>query len=118
MTVYDRFLSQLVDMADYDPAKNQSPMAQVLAAPLAAAQQRGLLRPDLASSDVLIACRMLASDWKLDAQLDDQADFGTAFGQRFALLSRGLRAMGDDHAWRPGDKQERPAGSNIFGVEP
>ncbi len=87
MMVYDRFLSQLVDMADYDAAKNQSRMAQVLALPLAAAQERGLLRADLTGADVLMACRMLASNWKLD----DRADFDTAFGPRFALLMRGLR---------------------------
>ncbi len=88
MMVYDRFLSHLVDMADYDAAKNQSRMAQVLALPLAAAQERGLLRSDLTSADVLMACRMLASNWKLD----DHADFETAFSSRFALLTRGLRS--------------------------
>ncbi len=91
MMVYDRFLSQLVDMADYDAAKNQARMAHVLAAPLAAAQARGLLRCDLTSADVLMACRMLASNWKLD----DQADFATAFAQRLALLTRGLGTAED-----------------------
>lgn len=86
MMVYDRFLSQLVDMDDYDAATNQSRMAHVLAGPLTIAQNRGLLRADLTSADVLMACRMLASNWKLD----DQTDFATAFDYRFALLTRGL----------------------------
>lgn len=88
MMVYDRFLGQLVDMADYDAAKNQAHMADVLSTPLAAAQEQGLLRPDLTSADVLMACRMLASNWKLD----DVSDFEAAFRQRLALLTRGLHA--------------------------
>ena len=87
MTVYDSFLLRLAGMADYDAAKNQSRMAEVLAGPLAAAQERNLLRPDLTTNDVLVACRMLTSHWKLD----NQADFGAAFDQRLALLLRGLR---------------------------
>ena len=88
MMVYDRFLSQLVDMADYDAAKNQARMAEALAAPLADAQRCGLLGADLTSADVLMACRMLASNWKLD----DAIDFDRTFERRLWLLMRGLRA--------------------------
>ncbi len=87
MMVYDRVLVQLADMADYDAAKNEAPMVEVLAGPLAAAQDRGLLRPDLTGSDILMACRMLASHWKLDAQVD----FQTAFDRRLSLIVQGLR---------------------------
>ena len=90
MMIYDRFLSQLVDMTDYDAAKNQSRMARVLADPLANAKHRGLLRSDLTSSDVLMACRMLASNWKLD----DERDFESSFHKRLSLLTRGLHAGG------------------------
>lgn len=39
-------------------------------------------------------------------------------GERFFTRLR-HPATGDDHAWRPDDKQERPAGSDVFGkVEP
>ena len=39
-------------------------------------------------------------------------------GERFFTRLR-HPATGDDHAWRQGDKQERSAGSNVFGkVEP
>ena len=86
MMVYDKFLIKLADMADYDAEKNQSRIAEVLVGPLAAAQERDLLRPDLTPKDVLMACRMLASNWKLD----NQADFRTAFDQRLTLLTRGL----------------------------
>ncbi|TXM99035.1 helix-turn-helix transcriptional regulator [Methylobacterium sp. WL64] len=88
MRVYDKFLASLVDMPDYDAAKNQSRMASVLAGPLTTAQRRGVLHLDLTPEDVLVACRMLASHWKLD----DEADFERVFERRFALLARGLLA--------------------------
>ena len=88
MRVYDKFLASLVDMPDYDAAKNQRRMALILAGPLAHAQERGVLHVDLKPEDVLVACRMLASHWKLD----DEADFQHVFERRFALLARGLLA--------------------------
>lgn len=87
MTVYDRFLTRLADMADYDGATNQARMAEVLDAPVAHAKARGLLRAELTPGDVLIACRMLASHWKLD----DARDFDAAFARRLALLDLGPR---------------------------
>ena len=39
MRVYDTFLVRLVEMPDYDGAKNQERMASILAGPLAAAQR-------------------------------------------------------------------------------
>lgn len=88
MMVYEKFLVQLADMADYDAAKNETRMADVLSEHLAAAQDRGLLRGDLTGSDILMLCRMLASHWKLDAK----ADFKTAFDKRLSLLLHGLAA--------------------------
>ncbi len=90
MMIYDKFLVQLADMADYDAETNEARMINVLAPHLSAAQARGLLRRDLTGSDILVACRMLASHWKLDAK----ADFKTAFYQRLSLLLRGLSAAG------------------------
>lgn len=94
MRVYDRFLSRLVEMPDYDGARNQERMAAILAEPLADAQRRGALRAELTPADVLIACRMLASHWKLD----DQADFARAFDRRLALLMRGLQVDPNPHS--------------------
>ena len=88
MMVYSRFLDQLVDMADYDAAKNQQRMADALAGPLAHAQRLGLLRADLTGADILMACRMLAAHWKLD----EQPDFESAFKTRLSLITRGLGA--------------------------
>ena len=41
MIVYDRFLSKLVDMADYDAVKNQQRMADALSEPMTHAQHPG-----------------------------------------------------------------------------
>ena len=90
MMIYDKFLVQLADMADYDAATAEARMSGVLAPHLADAQMRGLLHQDLTGSDILVACRMLASHWKLDAR----ADFQTALDQRLTLLLRGLSAPG------------------------
>jgi len=90
MVVYDKFLLELAVMPDYDAEKNQTRMAQTLAAPLAAAQAQGRLRPDLTSEDILTACRMLASHWLLDAQ----SSFDETFRRRFALLWGGLAGSG------------------------
>ena len=73
--VYDKFLIALVDMDDYEAEKNQLRMTTVIAAPLAAAQASGRLHPTLTGDDILVACRMLASHWKLD----DEPDFDRGF---------------------------------------
>ena len=94
MMVYDKFLIELAATADYDAEKNQIRMAQALAAPLAAAQAQGRLRPDLTSDDMLTACRMLASHWRLDTP----SDFEATFQRRFSLLTRGLAGDGEPMA--------------------
>ena len=86
MMVYDKFLISLADMPDYDAAGNEVRMVGLIAAPLAAAQAQGALRPELEAGDILMACRMLASNWRLDAQ----ADASKAFERRFALMMQGL----------------------------
>jgi AcrR family transcriptional regulator len=86
MMVYDKFLISLADMPDYDAIGNEARMVGLIAAPLAAAQAQGALRPELAAGDILMACRMLASNWRLDAQ----ADAAKAFERRFALMMQGL----------------------------
>ena len=101
MIVYDKFLLELVMMPDYDAEKNQARMAQALTAPLATAQAAGRLRPDLTSDDVLTACRMLASQWRLDAQ----PDFDATFDRRFKLLMHGLG--GSDHLEPPRGSETR-----------
>lgn len=86
MMVYEKFLIQLADMADYDAAKNEARMTDVLSEHLVTAQNSGVLRPDLTGSDILMVCRMLASHWKLDAT----ASFKMAFDKRLSLLLQGL----------------------------
>ncbi len=88
MMVYDKFLVLLATMADYDAAKNEARMVEAITAPLAAAQRAGLLHPRLTGGDILMACRMLASHLRLDAE----PDFAKAFGRRLDLIMRGLGA--------------------------
>jgi AcrR family transcriptional regulator len=90
MVIYDKFLLELAAMADYDAEKNQVRMAQALAAPLASAQAKGRLRRDLTSDDVLTACRMLASHWRLDAA----STFEATFERRLSILMGGLAGGG------------------------
>jgi AcrR family transcriptional regulator len=86
MMVYDKFLISLADMPDYDAAGNEARMVGLIAAPLAAAQAKGVLRPGLNAGDILMACRMLASNWRLDAQ----PDVTQALEARLALMIQGL----------------------------
>ena len=88
MMVYDKFLVSLAAMADYDAAKNEARMVEAITAPLAAAQKAGLLHLRLTGGDILMACRMLASHLRLDAE----PDFAKAFGRRLDLLVHGLGA--------------------------
>ena len=86
MRAYDRFLSRLMEMPDYRAKRNQDRMADILAGPLAQAQERGVLHKDLTAGDVLIACRMLGSHWKLDGEVN----FDSVFKRRLSLLMKGL----------------------------
>jgi len=96
MMVYDKFLMFLANAPDYDTEKNHARMVAVIAAPLAAAQAKRVLHSRLTSDDILMACRMLASHWRLDVQ----PDLARAFEQRFALMMQGL---GDVPALRSTD---------------
>jgi AcrR family transcriptional regulator len=98
MMVYDKFLISLADMPDYDAEKNQERMVAIITEPLVAAQTRGVLNADLTGDDILMACRMLASHWRLD----NQPDPARAFNKRFELILRGLRP--DTVLQKPGAK--------------
>ena len=86
MMVYDKFLISLAQMPDYDAVGNEARMVGLVEPPLAAAQARGAIRPDLEAGDILMACRMLASNWRLDADSDGKQ----AFERRFTLMMQGL----------------------------
>ena len=88
MMVYDKFLIALSAMDDYDQQKNQARMVAAIGAPLHKAQSLGVVRTDLTGDDILMACRMLASHWKLDGQSDSDQ----AVRRRLDLLVRGLGA--------------------------
>ena len=50
-------------------------------------KQRGEVRDDLTELDVLLACRMVASGWRLD----DEPSRDSALAKRLALVMPGLR---------------------------
>lgn len=106
MMVYDKFLISLADMADYDAGKNEARMIESVAAPLAAAQAKGLLHQGVTGGDILMACRMLASHWRLDGQ----PALGEAFDKRLDLIMRGLGAAAGDEQ-RSGAPPSRPGSS-------
>ena len=88
MVLYDKFLVALSNMDDYDLQTNQRRLCAVIASPLQAAKEKGLLRGDLTADDVLIACRMLASPIYLDS---DEAP-KKRLSKRLVLIIRGIGA--------------------------
>lgn len=88
MMVYDKFLGRLAHMPDHDWATNERRLTDILSPYLGAAQKSRHIRPDVTTSDILVASRMLASHWKMDAQTDFQA----IYRRRLTLLLRGLQA--------------------------
>lgn len=86
MMVYDKFLLGLSAMEDFAFCRNQARMIAAIAAPLAAAQAIGALRASLTGDDILMACRMLASQWRLDGV----SDRATAIERRLVLMLEGL----------------------------
>lgn len=86
MVVYDKFLTSLPDMQDYDKDKNESRMIAVFAKNLAAAKEQNLVRKNLKGTDILTVCRMLASH----ARLDNPNDKTGNFKQRMKLLLGGI----------------------------
>ena len=86
MMVYDKFLVALQSMEDFDPRKNVERMLAAIQPPLVSAQAKGVLRPTLTGEQILTACRMLASLWRLDGEPDRE----TAIEHRLAILMNGL----------------------------
>ena len=86
MMVYDKFLQLRARRPELQAAEAQPRIVATLAEPLRRAQALGLIRGDLDGSDILMACRMLASQFRLDRQPSDAA----GFSERFALIMRGI----------------------------
>ncbi len=86
MVSYDRFMVSLSQFDREFVAANHARIVEVVEAPLLFAKQRKLLRPDITSDDVVVACRMLASHWRLDGAEDPMA----VLDRRLPLLIRGI----------------------------
>jgi AcrR family transcriptional regulator len=87
--VYDRYLMALPDLPEF--AQSEDSTAKILATiapPLERAKALGLIREAITPDDVLVACRMAGSDWRLDR---GQSRSET-LDRRLALMLHGLRA--------------------------
>lgn len=87
MMVYDKFLSVFPSLPDYkQDGLSEARISAVIAAPLARAQERGVLRADLGAYDMQIASRMLAANWRMDLKPSRSA----SLNDRLAMFMRGL----------------------------
>lgn len=89
MQVYNRFLATLPvldDVSDHEGCQRR--ILVLIEEPLRRAQDEGHVRADLTSIDILIACRMIGADWRLDNARDQKA----ARDRRTAIVLHGLMA--------------------------
>jgi AcrR family transcriptional regulator len=103
--VYDKFLISLVKMEDYDAETNQARIAAIISAPLSRAQALGVLHTRLTTDDILMACRMLASHWRLD----NISDRSRSLDLRLNLMMAGLGADRPDHRVGPSPSEREAA---------
>lgn len=88
MDVYDKFGSSLPYQTGFADTECQlDNFRELVVEPLEAARQAGDVRADLTEGEVILACRMVASGWRLDLEPDRDA----ALTKRFKLIMQGLR---------------------------
>ncbi len=87
MISFDRFLVTLATLTDFDLETQNQRIVDVVKEPLARAKELGLLRQTLGARDVVTACRMLASHWRLDGETDP----AVALQSRLSLILTGLQ---------------------------
>lgn len=87
MMLYDKYLAALPDMADYrDDGVSEAKIIGVIESPLQAAKATGQIALDITGDDVMLVCRMVACDWRLD-RVDG---WQTALDRRLSLIMRGI----------------------------
>ncbi|WP_176484729.1 TetR/AcrR family transcriptional regulator [Sphingomonas spermidinifaciens] len=85
--VYDRYLMALPTLPEF--AQSEASTAKILATiapPLERAEALGLIRAAITPDDVLVACRMAGSDWRLD----HGQSRGETLERRLSLILHGL----------------------------
>lgn len=91
MAVYDKFRGSLPHLSDFRAdGCQQEAMFALLETPMRQAKEAGRLREDATVEELLLACRMVASGWRLDLEPDRD----TALSKRLALILRGLGTAG------------------------
>ena len=87
MIVYDKFLTALPGMDDYRPdGVSEAKITATITPSLDRAKAVGVVADDITGDDVMLACRMITADWRLD-RCDDRE---TAMRRRLYLILRGL----------------------------
>lgn len=87
--VYDRYLMALPDMPEFARSEASTAKIQGTIAPsLQRAKSLGLIRDAITTDDVLVACRMAGSDWRLDRQQSRSE----TLNRRLELILHGLVA--------------------------
>lgn len=91
MMVYDKYLAALPDMADYQAdGASRAKIVAVLVPALHRAQAAGAIAQGVTGDDIMLACRMLACDWRLDRVASREE----ALDRRLDLVLRGLAPRG------------------------
>lgn len=94
MMVYDKFLSILPDMEDYrTDGVSEAKIVAAITPSLRKAQAEGAVTADLTGEDVMLICRMMAADWRLDRV----ATRAEALDRRMTLIKWGIAPRHADH---------------------
>ena len=87
--VYDRYLMALPDLPEFAQSETSTDnILDTIAPPLRRAQSLGLIRDVITTDDVLVACRMAGSDWRLDRRQSRSE----TLDRRLELILHGLKA--------------------------
>lgn len=87
MMVYDKFLAVLPEMDDCraDRTSEEEIIAAITPA-LTRAHATGIIASDIDGEDIMILCRMISADWRLDPVASREE----ALNRRLGLILRGL----------------------------
>jgi AcrR family transcriptional regulator len=87
--VYDRYLIALPDLPEFAQSETSTDkILHTIAPSLRRAKSLSLIRDAITADDVLVACRMAGSDWRLDRQQSRSE----TLERRLNLIMHGLKA--------------------------
>lgn len=93
MMVYDKFLAVLPDMSDCRANRtNEIKIIAAITPSLERAQANGIIALQITGEDIMILCRMISADWRLDPVGSKEE----ALDRRLSLLLRGMSPRAPD----------------------